>query len=206
MHFGEYQLFPGLISLSLLSTAHPRGFQPSSVRASSGRYPTFTLAMDRSPGFGSNPCDYAALFGLGFPSAPALSRLNLATETNSLTHYAKGTRSDRLMGRKAQEAIVLPLLVGKRFQVLFHSPLGVLFTFPSRYSFTIGRQGVFSLGRWSSQLPTGFLVPRGTQGVPSCLGNPFAYGPFTLSGGPFQTLPLGFPNHFLWGPYNPRSP
>ena len=45
----------------------------------------------------------------------------------------------------------------------FHSPLGVLFTFPSRYSFTIGHQVVLSLGRWSSQLPPGFLVPQGTQ-------------------------------------------
>ena len=70
MHFGENQLFPGLISLSLLSTAHPRGFQPSSVRASSKRYLTFTLAMDRSPGFGSTPCDSIALFGLAFASAP----------------------------------------------------------------------------------------------------------------------------------------
>jgi hypothetical protein len=69
MHFGENQLFPGLISLSLLSTAHPRGFQPSSVRASSKRYLTFTLAMDRSPGFGSTPCDSFALFGLAFASA-----------------------------------------------------------------------------------------------------------------------------------------
>ena len=43
---------------------------------------------------------------------------------------------------------------------------GVLFTFPSRYWFTIGRQVVFSLGRWSSRIPTGFLVSRGTQ-VPS---------------------------------------
>ena len=69
MHFGENQLFPGLISLSLLSTAHPRGFQPSAVRASSKRYLTFTLAMDRSPGFGSTPCNYIALFGLAFASA-----------------------------------------------------------------------------------------------------------------------------------------
>ena len=29
---------------------------------------------------------------------------------------------------------VLPLLIGLGFQVLFHSPPGVLFTFPSRYS------------------------------------------------------------------------
>ena len=62
--------------------------------------------------------------------------------------------------------IVLPLLVGWRFQFLFHSPPGVLFTFPSRYSFTIGHRVVFSLGRWSSQFPTGFLVPRGTQDIP----------------------------------------
>jgi hypothetical protein len=40
----------------------------------------------------------------------------------------------------------------------------VLFTFPSRYWFTIGHQRVFSLARWSSQLPTGFHVSRGTQG------------------------------------------
>ena len=57
---------------------------------------------------------------------------------------------------------MLPLLVSIGFQVLFHSPPGVLFTFPSRYYFSIGHQGVFSLGRWSSLLPTGFLVSRGT--------------------------------------------
>jgi hypothetical protein len=39
----------------------------------------------------------------------------------------------------------------------------VLFTFPSRYWFTIGRRHVFSLGRWSSRLPAGFHVSRGTQ-------------------------------------------
>jgi hypothetical protein len=38
----------------------------------------------------------------------------------------------------------------------------VLFTFPSRYWFTIGRQRVFSLGGWSPRIPTGFLVSRGT--------------------------------------------
>ena len=163
MHFGEYQLFPGLISLSLLSTAHPRSFQPSTVRAFSRHYPAFTLAMDRSPGFGSAPCDSFALFGLAFASASP-NRLNLATKSNSLTHYAKGTRSDGI-----RKFTVLPPLVGKRFQVLFHSPPGVLFTFPSRYWCTIGRQVVFSLGRWSSQIPTGFHAPRGTRGLPGAL-------------------------------------
>ena len=58
----------------------------------------------------------------------------------------------------------LQLLVGTRFQVLFHSAPAVLFTFPSRYLFTIGRQVVFSLRRWSSQIQTGFLVSRPTRG------------------------------------------
>ncbi len=49
-----------------------------------------------------------------------------------------------------------------RFQDLFHSPPGVLFAFPSRYWFTIGRQRVFSLGGWSPHVQTGFHVPRPT--------------------------------------------
>jgi len=51
-----------------------------------------------------------------------------------------------------------------RFQDLFHSPPGVLFAFPSRYWFTIGRLRVFSLGGWSPHIQTGFLVSR-----PTCL-------------------------------------
>ena len=54
------------------------------------------------------------------------------------------------------------MLVSTRFQVLFHSPPGVLFTFPSRYFSSIGHQVVFRLGRWSSLVPTGFHVSGGT--------------------------------------------
>ena len=57
---------------------------------------------------------------------------------------------------------MLWLLVNIRFQVLFHSPPGVLFTFPSRYCSTIGHQVVFRLGGWSPLLPTGFHVSGGT--------------------------------------------
>ena len=39
----------------------------------------------------------------------------------------------------------------------------MLFTFPSRYLFTIGLSGVFSLTRWSWQIHTEFLVFRATQ-------------------------------------------
>ena len=60
--------------------------------------------------------------GLGFPAAPELQPLNLAAHHNSLARSTKSTRS-----------LALPLLVSMGFQVLFHSPPGVLFTFPSRY-------------------------------------------------------------------------
>src|SRR6266568_2197433 len=56
----------------------------------------------------------------------------------------------------------LPLFVCIRFQDLFHSPPGVLFAFPSRYWFTIGRSRVFSLGGWSPRLQTGLHVSRPT--------------------------------------------
>ena len=61
----------------------------------------------------------------------------------------------------------LRLFVCMRFQDLFHSPSGVLFAFPSRYWFTIGRSRVFSLGGWSPHLQTGFHVSRPTCRRPS---------------------------------------
>ena len=39
----------------------------------------------------------------------------------------------------------------------------MLFTFPSRYWFTIGLTGVFSLAGWSRRIRAGFLVSRLTQ-------------------------------------------
>ena len=55
------------------------------------------------------------------------------------------------------------MLVSSRFHVLFHSPPGVLFTFPSRYCFAIGHTGVLSLTRWSSQIHTELHVLRATR-------------------------------------------
>ena len=80
-----------MISLSLLSTPHPRIFQQTWVRASSTCYRTFTLDMDRSPGFGSTHCDlapYSDSVSLRLPYS-----VKLATVNNSLTHYTKGTQS-----------------------------------------------------------------------------------------------------------------
>ena len=80
-------------------------------------------------------------------------------------------------------------LVDTRFQGLFTPLAGVLFAFPSRYWFTIGRQVVFSLGRWSSQIPTGLLEPRGTQ-VPPKASPRFTYAAITRSGRPFHAVRL----------------
>ena len=107
--------------------------------------------MDSSSGFGSTPCDWTLIsnsLSLRLPYS-----VKLATECKSLTHYAKGTQSPLMR---------LLLFVCMRFQVLFHSPPGVLFAFPSRYWFTIGRSRVFSLGGWSPHLQTGCHVSRPT--------------------------------------------
>ena len=66
-----------------------------------------------------------ALFILAFASTPCLSHLIL--------HHIV-TRRPVLQKVRHHARVALCLLVSKRFQVLFHSPPGVLFTVPSRYS------------------------------------------------------------------------
>ena len=100
------------------------------VRPSTTSYGSFSLDMGRSPGFGSTDTDSMpsldgiAFFGLGFPSAPRLKRLTLPACTTRRTVLQKVRGS-------AYKAV--PQLVNTGFQVLFHSPPGVLFTFPSQY-------------------------------------------------------------------------
>ena len=111
----------------------------------------------------------------------SVSRLNLAAHRNSLAHSTKGTPS--------HPKGVLRLLAGARFQVLFHSPPGVLFTFPSRYWSTIGHWRVLRLGGWSPLLPTGFHVSGGTR-VPGGGDRGSAYGALTLYRRPSHAVPL----------------
>src|SRR6185312_12052157 len=92
MHFGENQLSRCLIGLSPLTTAHPPGFQPWWVRASTRSYPRFTLAMARSHRFGSRPRDSSALFRLAFATATPHG-LTSPRSTNSQAHSSKGTPS-----------------------------------------------------------------------------------------------------------------
>ena len=57
-------------------------------------------------------------------------------------------------------------IVCNRFQVLLTPLAGVLFTFPSRYWFTIGCQVVFSLIQWSGPIHAEFHVHRITWDTP----------------------------------------
>ena len=65
----------------------------------------------------------------------------------------------------------------------------MLFTFPSRYLFTIGRQLVFSLTPWSAWIHAKLHLDRITQGLPRC-ARIFDYGPLTLYGAIFHSLRL----------------
>ena len=80
------------------------------------------------------------------------------------------------------------MFVNKGFQVLFHSPPGVLFNFPSQYFYAIGHQGIFRLGGWSPRLPSGFLVSRRTPDTAVGL-------PVSLTG--LSPSLAGFPKTFL---------
>ena len=82
---------------------------------------------------------------------------------------------------------VLCVLVNIRFQVLFHSPPGVLFTFPSQYCSTIGHQVVFRLGGWSPHFPGRFHVSARTPDTANHL-------PFSLTG--LSPSMVDFPKSF----------
>jgi len=121
MHFGENELSPGSIGFSPLYLPHPPAFQRRWVRTSTVSYHSFILDRHRSPGFASTTNDCIALFRLGFPTAPLYLTLPLIVTRRIILQKARHQSED------------LWPLVSTRFQVLFHSPSGVLFTFPSRY-------------------------------------------------------------------------
>src|SRR5256885_3356727 len=103
--------------------------------------------------------------------------------------FSSRRRHTRLQGDWSSDVCSSDLLVGIRFQVLFTPLAGVLFAFPSRYWFTIGRQRVFSLGEWSPQFPTRLHVSGGTQDAAS---SPISFG---LHG-----------SHILWPRFPAGSP
>ena len=116
------------------------------VRSSTTSYGSFNLDMDRSPGFGSALTDYFALLRLGFPSAPSFW---------DLTSPASATRRTVLQKVRGCTYKVLPQFVNTGFQVLFHSPPGVLFTFPSQYYALSVTKEYLALGGGPPDFPQG---------------------------------------------------
>ena len=160
------------------------------VRSSIAFYGNFNLDMGRSPGFGSTPTDYFALLRLGFPSAPDLQ---------SLTSPASVTRRTVLQKVRGSSYKDVPQLVNIWFQVLFHSPPGVLFTFPSQYYALSVTKEYLALEGGPPDFPQGFscLVVLWILLLPIV----FVYGAFTLSGLTSQTVPLT--NRFTFAVLNP---
>ena len=116
------------------------------VRPSIAFYGNFSLDMGRSPGFGSAWSDLRAIHTC-FHCGSAPEALNLARQDNSPDRSTKSTRF-----------IVndVPQLVNTGFQVLFHSPPGVLFTVPSQYYALAVTKEYLALGGGPPTFPQGF--------------------------------------------------
>ena len=88
-----------------------------------------------------------ALLRLGIPSAPHLK---------CLTSPVNVTRRTVLQKVRGCTHMVLPQFVNTGFQVLFHSPPGVLFTFPSQYSALSVTKEYLALRGGPRSFPQGF--------------------------------------------------
>ena len=106
--------------------------------------------MDRSPGFGSTPSNLIAHLRLAFATAPHLKCLTLP---------ASATRRTVLQKVRGSSCKDVPQLVNTGFQVLFHSPPGVLFTFPSQYYALSVTKWYLALGGGPPHFPQGFSCP-----------------------------------------------
>ena len=131
-----------------------------------------------------------ALFRLGFPSAPHLKCLTLP---------ASATRRTVLQKVRGSSCKDVPQLVNTGFQVLFHSPPGVLFTFPSQYYALSVTKEYLALEGGPSDFPQGFSCLAVLWILP--LPIVFMYGAFTLSGPPSQAVPLT--NQLTYAVLNP---
>ena len=107
--------------------------------------------MVRSSGFGSVPTDKRSFKARFHYGSVILTCRSVQVAGSFFNRHA------------VRRSVVLLLLVSLWFHVLFHSPPGVLFTFPSRYWFTIGHPGIFSLTRWSLRIHTEFHVLHATR-------------------------------------------
>ena len=93
----------------------------------------------------------SALFTLGLPAAP-----RIPIRLTSPAHAARRTVLQKVRGRALA---ALPQLLDTGFQVLFHSPPGVLFTFPSQYSALSVTKEYSALRGGPRSFPQGFSCP-----------------------------------------------
>src|SRR4026207_1950577 len=125
-----------------------------------------------------------ALFRLAFAPAPSFSDLTSPHARNSSAHSSKGTPSG-YRSAEAETATPSDCLWARVFRYCFTPLIGVLFTFPSRYSFTIGRQEYLALDSGLPRFPHE-RPARSYSGCRSRRSVAFAYGAVTLYGRPFQ--------------------
>ncbi len=150
--------------------------------------------MARSLGFGST----------AFDSSPVSDSVSLRLRT-SRPLTSPNTVTRRLILQKARHHPPSEALTACK------STVSGSLSLPSRGPFhlsltvlcAIGHQVVFSLGRWSSLLPAGFLVSCGTPGYGSARPS-FVYGAVTRSGRPFQACSTKLPGPFC-RPATPQS-
>ena len=104
--------------------------------------------------------------------------LKLATSIDSLAHSPKGTPSG-----------AFPPPTGCKHTVSgsFHSPRRGSFHLSLTVLLRYRLSNVFSLGRWTAQLPTELACSVVLRIPPSCLD--YAYGTLTLFGRPSQIFP-----------------
>ena len=119
-----------------------------------------------------------ALLRLGFPSAPSLEDLTLPVSV---------TRRTVLQKVRGCAHMALPQLVDTGFQVLFHSPPGVLFTFPSQYYALSVTKEYLALRGGPRSFPQGFTCLVVLWILPCLLA-------FRVRG--FHPLWLAFPKPF----------
>ena len=120
-----------------------------------------------------------ALFRLAFAPAPSFSDLTSPHARNSSAHSSKARH--QATGKPATPS---DCLWARGFRYYFTPLIGVLFTFPSRYSFTIGRQEYLALDGGPPSFPheTFHVVLR----WPITELARFRLRALTLSGVPFQ--------------------
>ena len=167
INFAENQLSLSLIGLSPLASTHLRLLQQTSVRPSKSFYPFFSLFKARSLSFGSNKKNTRTLhtrFCFASTSSFKPRFFYLLADPLCKRYTDLPYRENRLHGYFL-------------FQVLFHSLVKVLFTFPSRYLFTIGFKSIFRPRRWASCIQTNTFVLLFWTHLRS-----HVYGTFTLFG------------------------